>query len=98
MSERRVYDMLRMHYEVCHEECKCGRCTEVHKAITESRECPDVVAALRWLLSESHTWLSGRCEPHITLSWEDIEAYFADTFYVRLTDDGGWEDTNKGKK
>ena len=51
---------------------------------------PDVVTLLRWLLSDAHTWFSGRTEPHITLSHEAIESYFAETFHIRLTDDG-WE-------
>ena len=94
MSEREVYDMLRMHYEVCYDGCKCGRCSEVHKAIAESKECPDVVAAARKVM-EIHAEILGNEAPTAYSAtacgtlW-GVRKMLEATFGFRLTDEG-WE-------
>jgi len=92
VSEREVYDMLRMHYEVCYDGCKCPRCSEVHEAIAESKERPDVVKIMRWIvdrviddaptnkLTLEHAWALGY-----------VKRWIEEEFHVRLTDGDRYE-------
>ena len=94
MSEREVYDMLRMHYEVCYDGCKCGRCSEVHEAIAESKKCPDVVAVARVCREYEPGLATTRGSKLYNEGWRDAVNAVADNlerkYGFRLTD-GGWE-------
>jgi len=77
MSEKRLHDMLNMHYERCREGCKCPRCSEVREALSAE---PDAVAIL-------HRWKEAATKDVLMAAVQDrLENIVLDETGYRLTD------------